>query len=125
MSWPVRHDPPPCSSALPTHLLASSQTSASFAFGPTSSPAPRYPHSDIHFAASTGSLASHAASQGDRLLLASLSRLLPRSAWSAMLPSPETLLRWHRDLVRRKWAAYRRRPPRRCRAPDLELRGLI
>jgi hypothetical protein len=29
---------------------------------------------------------------GDRLLLASLSRLLPRSAWSALLPSPETLL---------------------------------
>ena len=50
---------------------------------------------------------------GDRLVLACLSRLLPRSAWSALLPSPETLLRWHRDLVRRKWAAYRRRPPRR------------
>lgn len=28
----------------------------------------------------------------DRLLLAALSRLLPRSAWSALLPSPETLL---------------------------------
>ena len=62
---------------------------------------------------------------GDRILLASLSHLLPRSAWSALLPSPETLLRWHRDLVRRKWAAYRRRPPRRRRPPDLDLRGLI
>jgi putative transposase len=62
---------------------------------------------------------------GDRLVLASLSRLLPRSAWSALLPSPETLLRWHRELVRRKWDAYRRRPPRRCRPRDLELRGLI
>src|SRR5215831_9821368 len=62
---------------------------------------------------------------GDRILLASLSRLLPRSAWSALLPSPETLLRWQRDLLRRKWAAYRRRPPRRRRPPDLELRGLI
>jgi len=47
---------------------------------------------------------------GDRLVLASLSRLLPRSAWSALLPSPETLLRWQRDLLRRKWAAYRRAP---------------
>ena len=62
---------------------------------------------------------------GDRLVLACLSRLLRRSAWSALLPSPETLLRWHRDLVRRKWAAYRRRPPRRRRPRDLELRALI
>jgi len=39
---------------------------------------------------------------GDRLLLEALSRLLSRSRWSALLPRPETLLRWHRDLVRRK-----------------------
>ena len=39
---------------------------------------------------------------GDRLLLAALSRLLPRSGWSALLARPETLLRRHRDLVRRK-----------------------
>jgi putative transposase len=38
----------------------------------------------------------------DRLLLATLSRLLPRSALPSLLPTPETLLRWHRDLVRRK-----------------------
>ncbi len=61
---------------------------------------------------------------GDPLLLAALSRLLPRSAWSALVPSPETLLRWHRELVRRKWAAYRRRPPR-SRPRDPELRELI
>ena len=30
---------------------------------------------------------------GDRVLLAALSQLLPRSAWSALLPKPETLLR--------------------------------
>jgi putative transposase len=30
---------------------------------------------------------------GDRFLLAALSQLLPRSAWSALLPKPETLLR--------------------------------
>ena len=39
---------------------------------------------------------------GDRVLLAGLGRLLPRSV-ASLLPKPETLLRWHRDLVRRKW----------------------
>ena len=60
----------------------------------------------------------------DRLLLAALSRLLPRSAWSALVPSPETLFRWHRELVRRKWSAYLRRPPR-SRPHDPKLRELI
>src|SRR5665811_2353256 len=51
----------------------------------------------------------------DRVLLAAASRRLPRSGWSAFLVRPETLLRWHRELVRRKWT-YRRighpgRPP--------------
>ena len=45
----------------------------------------------------------------DRLLLAAISQSLPRPAWRSLLPSPETLLRWHRELVRRKWAAHRRR----------------
>src|SRR5215470_19865526 len=38
---------------------------------------------------------------GDRILLAGLSRLLPRTDLPSLLPRPETLLRWHRDLVRR------------------------
>jgi len=62
---------------------------------------------------------------GDRMVLASLSRLLPRSMWSALLPRPETLRRWHRELVRRKWAAFSRRPPRGRRPRDPELRDLI
>jgi putative transposase len=62
---------------------------------------------------------------GDRVVLAVLSRLLPKSAWSALLPSPETLLRWHRDLVRRKWAAYRHRSRRPRQLRDPELRDLI
>ncbi len=41
---------------------------------------------------------------GDRLVLAGLSRLLPRSEWWRFPVRPETLLRWHRELVRRKWA---------------------
>jgi putative transposase len=60
----------------------------------------------------------------DRLILTALNRLLPRSSQSSLLPSPETLFRWHRELVRRKWAAYRRRPSRR-RQGDPELRELV
>jgi transposase InsO family protein len=40
---------------------------------------------------------------GDRLVLATLSRLLPRKRWPAFLVTPATLLRWHRELVARRW----------------------
>jgi putative transposase len=46
----------------------------------------------------------------DRLIMAALSRVLPRPRWSSFLVSPQTLLRWHRELVRRKWT-YPHRPP--------------
>jgi len=39
----------------------------------------------------------------DRALLAGLSRLLSRTKRSRLFVHPETLLRWHRDLVRRRW----------------------
>ena len=45
--------------------------------------------------------------RGDRLFMAALSRVLPRPRWSSFVVSPQTLLRWHRELVRRKWT-YRR-----------------
>src|SRR6266540_5869705 len=48
----------------------------------------------------------------DRMLLAALSRILPREQWKAFVVTPRTLLRWHRELVRRKWT-YRRRGPGR------------
>jgi putative transposase len=38
----------------------------------------------------------------ERLLLAAASSLLPRERWSVFLVSPQTLLRWHRELVARK-----------------------
>ena len=38
----------------------------------------------------------------DRLFMAALSKVLPRPRWSSFLVSPQTLLRWHRELVRRK-----------------------
>jgi putative transposase len=51
----------------------------------------------------------------DRLLLAAASRAMPRGLWSSFVVRPETLLRWHRELVRRKWTFRRRgrsgRPP--------------
>src|SRR5215813_9631022 len=62
---------------------------------------------------------------GDRLVLASLSRLLPRSAWSALLPSPATLPRGSATSSDANGPPIAGRPPRRRRPPDLELRGLI
>jgi putative transposase len=47
---------------------------------------------------------------GDRLVLAAISRFLPRAAWRAFLVTPQTVLRWHRHLVRRKWSCRSRRP---------------
>jgi putative transposase len=44
----------------------------------------------------------------DRVLLAAASGLVSRARWSVFLPSPQTLLRWHRELVRRKWCYGRR-----------------
>ena len=39
----------------------------------------------------------------DRLLLAALSRMLRRRFWGAFVVRPETLLRWHRQLLARDW----------------------
>jgi putative transposase len=49
----------------------------------------------------------------DRLLLAAASKAMPRVQWSSFVVRPETLLRWHRELVRRKWTYKRRGRPGR------------
>jgi len=51
----------------------------------------------------------------DRLFMTAFARTLPRARWSSFVVSPQTLLRWHRELVRRKWTFRRAtgggRPP--------------
>jgi putative transposase len=50
----------------------------------------------------------------DRLWLAALSRLVNRRQWPGVFPvTPATVLRWHRDLVARKWDYTSRRRPGR------------
>ena len=51
----------------------------------------------------------------DRALLAVLSRAVPRGRWSIFLVTPDTILRWHRRLVTRKWT----QPDRRGGRPPL------
>jgi len=58
----------------------------------------------------------------DRAVLAGLARLLPRPTWRGLFVRPETLLRWHRDLIRRHWSYPHQRGRPRVGA---ELRGLV
>jgi hypothetical protein len=61
----------------------------------------------------------------DRVLLAALSRLLPRARWTAFVVTPATLLRWHRELIARKWTYPHKtpgRPPVRAEIRNLVLR---
>jgi putative transposase len=55
----------------------------------------------------------------DRALLAAFSRALPRRAWSSFLVTPTTLLRWHRELVGRRWTYPHRRPGRPATPDDV------
>jgi hypothetical protein len=55
----------------------------------------------------------------DRALLAAFSRALPRRAWASFLVSPATLLRWHRELVARRWTYPHRRPGRPATSVDV------
>ncbi len=60
----------------------------------------------------------------DRIVLAATSRLLPPDRWASFLVTPQTLLRWHRELVRRKWTYPKGR--RSGRPPiDPEVAALI
>jgi putative transposase len=61
--------------------------------------------------------------EGDRVFLAAASRLLNRASRPSFVVSPETLLGWHRRLVRGRWTYARRRPGRP--ALSSELRELV
>jgi hypothetical protein len=79
--------------------------------------------------------------ESDRLVLAALSRVMPRHSWRSFLVTPETLLRWHRRIVARRWtyphrrnrsftdsdalsaASQATRPPRRF-TPRIRSRGM-
>jgi hypothetical protein len=55
----------------------------------------------------------------DRVFLAAASRLLSRKRWPSFFVQPETLLRWHRRLVTRRWTYRRRGAGRPPLDPDL------
>jgi putative transposase len=61
----------------------------------------------------------------DRAFLTALSRILPRRSCQGLIVTPQTLLRWHRQLVRRRWTQPQRaagRPPVERRVRELVLR---
>jgi transposase InsO family protein len=59
----------------------------------------------------------------DRTFLAAASRLLPRKRWSSVFVTPDTLMRWHRQLVARRWTY----PTPRAGRPPIggEIRELV
>src|SRR3954453_20149479 len=58
---------------------------------------------------------------GDRMVLATLAKLLPRDRWKVFLVTPSTLLRWHRDLIRYRWTYPVTGRPRRLDPEVVEL----
>ena len=60
----------------------------------------------------------------DRVLLAAASRAMTRSSWSSFVVRPETLLRWHREFVRKKWTHRRTGHPGRP-AIEPDVRDLV
>jgi putative transposase len=62
--------------------------------------------------------------QADRALLAAFSRVLSWQAWRrSAFVTPATLLRWHRELIRRRWTYSHRQPGRP--ATSTEVRQLV
>jgi putative transposase len=51
-------------------------------------------------------------SWSDRAFIAALAKLVPKERWAAFFVTPETILRWHRALVRCRWTYPHRKPGR-------------
>ena len=61
----------------------------------------------------------------DRVFLAAAGRVLPRCRWGSLFVTPDTLMRWHRQLVARRWTYSHRsvgRPPIAREIRELVLR---
>jgi putative transposase len=61
----------------------------------------------------------------DRAFLTALSRMLPPRGRHGLIVTPQTLLRWQRELIRRRWTQPQRtggRPPVERRVRELVLR---
>jgi len=61
--------------------------------------------------------------ESDRVFLAAASRLLGRASRPSLFVRPDTLLGWHRQLVRKRWTYAGRRPGRP--AVSEEIRELV
>ena len=59
----------------------------------------------------------------DRVFVAALARMLPRDRWGSVFVRPETIRRWHRSLIARRWTYPGRRPGRP--STDADVRALI
>jgi putative transposase len=58
--------------------------------------------------------------QADRALMAAFGRVLPRQVWKrSLFVTPATLLRWHRELVARRWTYPSRRRGRPATAAEI------
>ncbi len=44
----------------------------------------------------------------DRALISLLASLVPRELWGSFLVTPQTILGWHRSLVRKRWTYTQR-----------------
>ena len=62
-------------------------------------------------------------SWADRAMVTALTRVLPKARRLRMLVTPGTLLRWHADLVKRRWTYKQRRQGRPPTRPTV--RGLV
>jgi putative transposase len=61
----------------------------------------------------------------DRAILAALTHLLPKQHRLHRFVTPDTLLRWHRDLVKRRWTYPHGQPGRPSTVPEDLFGGLI